>query len=84
MANAGHFGRVDRGFVHISGSLRPIAALWKISGPDRIQGALGDLQVQVDGRTRAGARKFRAGGHDMYEKARAYLKNAKLAESLWY
>jgi len=84
MANAGHPCQIHPGFAHISGNVRPIAALRKISGPDRIQGALGDLEASVSERARASDREFRAGGHDMYEKAGAYVNNAKLPESLCY
>ena len=84
MANAGHSSRIHPDLAHISGNVRPIAALWKIWEPNRIQGAFGDLGCAVGGRARASARKLRAGGHEMYDKAETYTQNANLAESLWY
>lgn len=69
MANAGHSCRIYPDFAYISGNGRPTAAIWNISGLDQIQAALGELNAPVGGQAHASSTQFRAGGHDMYEKA---------------
>jgi hypothetical protein len=58
MANAEHSRRIYPVFAHISGNVRPIAALWKIRGLDQIQAVLGELNAPVDGRARAALLNF--------------------------
>jgi hypothetical protein len=79
--------------IHVE-FIRVLRTFPAMCGQLRLSGRSGDRikfnvhcairEARAGGRARASARKFRAGGHDMYEKAGTYLKNAKLGESLCY
>lgn len=84
MENTGHSCRIHPDFAHISGNVRPNVALCKIWGPDQIQSACAIWDAPIGGRARAKAGDFRAGGHDMYEKAGTYVKFSKFQENVCY
>jgi hypothetical protein len=75
------FIRILRTFPAMCGQLRPSG---RSVESIEFKLFLGELKALAVGRERVGSTRFRAGGHDMYEKAGTYLKNAKLTEGVWY
>jgi hypothetical protein len=88
MANAGHSCRIHPDFAHISGMVGTNWGKLRLSGrsSDRIEFKMhwAIWDARVGGRARAKAGDFRAGGHDMYEKAGTYVKFARFSENACY